>query len=63
MTEYEEEKQEDTMTLHERLKLHDIADTLDRVLIDDGPMGESTPFHEEAEQLRELAKFKEGDEE
>lgn len=39
-----------------RLELHDIADELDDVTYDNGPMGESAPFRDKARRLREVAR-------
>jgi len=39
-----------------RLELHDIADDLDGVVNDNGPMGEDAPFRDKARRLRELAR-------
>jgi hypothetical protein len=39
-----------------RLELHDLADELDAVVYDNGPMGESAPFRDKARRLRELAR-------
>ena len=38
------------------LRLYEIAQSLEDFTIDNGPMGEYTPFYDEACELRKLAK-------
>jgi len=45
------------------LSLFKIAQSLDKYTIDNGPMGENTPFYKEADKLREIAARQKCDEE
>lgn len=43
------------MKSEDRLALYDIAERLERYVLDNGPMGETRPFADEARQLRRIA--------